>query len=225
MPKEKQIGLFFGSFNPIHNGHLMIANWMVEYTFIDQVWFVVSPLNPFKKRQNLLADYHRIELVNLAINDYPKFKASNIETKLPQPSYTIDSLAYIAEQYPDYHFTLIMGSDQLPEFHRWKNADQILANYRILVYPRVEDRDAGHVTRDEDREAGNVTRDAKDRECQGSRVTRHELLNHPSIELVTAPIMEVSSSFIRNSIKEGKDVRFYVPQEVWKYMTDMHFYE
>lgn len=200
MAKEKQIGLFFGSFNPIHNGHLMIANWMVENTFIDQVWFVVSPLNPFKKRQNLLPDYQRIELVNIAINDYPKFKASNIETKLPQPSYTIDSLAYITEQYPDYHFTLIMGSDQLPEFHRWKNADQILANYRILVYPRVEDRDTGHVT-------------------------RNELLNHPFIELVTAPIMEISSSFIRNSIKEGKDVRFFVPQPVWKYMEEMHFYE
>ncbi|HBB90861.1 MAG TPA: nicotinic acid mononucleotide adenylyltransferase [Bacteroidales bacterium] len=200
MAKEKQIGLFFGSFNPIHNGHLMIANWMVEYTFLDQVWFVVSPLNPFKKRQNLLADYHRIELVNIAINDYPKFKASNIETKLPQPSYTIDSLAYITEQYPDYHFTLIMGSDQLPEFHRWKNADQILANYRILVYPRMGDRDSGPVTRD-------------------------ELLTHPSIEPVNAPIMEISSSFIRNSIKEGKDVRFYVPTGVWEYMVNMHFYE
>jgi nicotinate-nucleotide adenylyltransferase len=199
MSKAKQIGLFFGSFNPIHNGHLMIANWMVEFTDLDQVWFVVSPLNPFKRRQALLADYHRIELVNRAINDYSKFKASNIETKLPRPSYTIDSLAYITEQYPDDEFTLIMGSDQLPEFHRWKNADQIIENYKILVYPRQP--------------------------ITTSPVTSHSLLSHPSITQVNAPIMEVSSSFIRQSIKEGKDVRFFVPTGVWEYMVEMHFYE
>jgi len=214
MPKNKQVGLFFGSFNPVHNGHLMIANWMAEYSGVDQVWFVVSPLNPFKQRQNLLADYHRIELVNRAINDYPRFKASAIETKLPKPSYTIDTLTYLAEQYPDFQFTLIMGSDQLRDFHRWKNYEELLANYKILVYPRPEDIQAGKTRTTENQNVHDV-----------SRITYHDLLNNPSFTMVHAPQMEISSSFIRQSIKEGKDVRFFVPPQVWEYMREMHFYE
>jgi nicotinate-nucleotide adenylyltransferase len=211
MPKNKQVGLFFGSFNPVHNGHLMIANWMAEFSGVDQVWFVVSPLNPFKQRQNLLADYHRIELVNRAINDYPRFKASAIETKLPKPSYTIDTLTYLSEQYPDFQFTLIMGSDQLRDFHRWKNSEEILGNYKLLVYPRPEESKTGTSER---REVYPV-----------SRIPHHDLLSHPSVTLVHAPQMEISSSFIRQSIKEGKDVRFFMPPQVWEYMQEMHFYE
>lgn len=214
MTKSKHIGLFFGSFNPVHNGHLMIANWMAEFGGLDQVWLVVSPLNPFKQRQNLLADYHRIELVNRAISDYPGLKVSAIETRLPKPSYTIDTLTYLSEQYPDYQFTLIMGSDQLRDFHRWKNSEEILRNYQILIYPRP----------DEIHEAKTATPE-RENVHHASRVTPHDLLTHPSITVVQAPRMEISSSFIRQSIKEGKDVRFFVPPQVWEYMQEMHFYE
>jgi nicotinate-nucleotide adenylyltransferase len=203
MPKEKSIGLFFGSFNPIHNGHLMIANWMKEYTGMDEVWFVVSPLNPFKKNQNLLADYHRIELANRAIMDYPGFRVSNIETRMPRPSYTIDTLTYLQELHPEHHFVLIMGSDQLPDFHRWKNAEQILDQYKILVYPRKEAQPA----------------------TQDQSLHTQALLNNKSVSMVKAPIMEISSSFIREAVKSGKDVRFFVPPPVWEYMREMHFYE
>jgi len=214
MTKAKHIGLFFGSFNPIHNGHLMIANWMAEFSGLEQVWFVISPQSPFKRRQNLLAGYHRMELVNRAISDYPGFRASDIESKLPTPSYTIDTLVYLTERYPDHVFTLIMGSDQLPDFHRWKNAEQILDRYKALVYPRQEGK----------RGAGSDMSD-KDRVNPAGRLTTHDLLNHPSIKLVEAPMIEVSSSFIRKSIKQGKDVRFFVPPAVWEYMREMHFYE
>ena len=203
MTKSKNIGLFFGSFNPIHNGHLMIANWMAEYTDLDQVWFVVSPLNPFKAGTSLLPDYQRLELVNRAIGDDSRFRASSIEFNLPRPSYTIDTLAHLKEQHPDYQFILIMGSDQLPDFHRWKNPDQLLEQYRLLVYPRPGD-------------GGPRTAD-------GGR--RQELMDHPSVTLVNAPMMEVSSSFIRSAIREGKDVRFFLPPAVWEYVREMHFYE
>jgi nicotinate-nucleotide adenylyltransferase len=202
MNKDKTIGLFFGSFNPIHNGHLMIANWMKEFAGLNEVWFVVSPQNPFKKHQNLLADYHRIELANRGIMDYQGFRVSTIETKMPKPSYTVDTLTYLQELHPEHHFVLIMGSDQLPDFHRWKNVDQILVNFKILVYPRRE---------------SHVSSDLKD--------LVKIPFNQGSLSLVKAPIMEISSSFIRDSIKSGKDVRFFVPPPVWEYMRDMHFYE
>lgn len=241
----KHIGLFFGSFNPVHNGHLMIANWMAEFADLEQVWFVVSPLNPFKLRQNLLADYHRIELANRAIGDYPKFRASNIESKLPKPSYTIDTLTYLKEKYPDDQFTLIIGSDQLQEFHRWKNSEQILEQYRILVYPRPE-----RPTTEDRRPTTDLTPspsptlaalpgegsamspirepatgNGQPATSHAPRITGHELVNHRSVNLVDAPVMEISSSFIRNAIREGKDVRFFLPPTVWEYIKEMHFYE
>jgi nicotinate (nicotinamide) nucleotide adenylyltransferase len=246
----KQIGLFFGSFNPVHNGHLIIANWMAEYADLDQVWFVVSPLNPFKIRHNLLADYHRIELVNRAIGDYPKIRASNIESKLPKPSYTIDTLTYLKDLNPYDNFTLIMGSDQLPDFHRWKNSEQILEQYRILVYPRPE----GPMT-DDRRPTTDLTSGppvftgaesppenaplAGKGSAMGSNqqpATSNQqpatgnpqpatFLCHPSVTLVSAPMMEISSTFIRNAIREGKDVRFFLPMGVWEYIMEMHFYE
>lgn len=191
--KGKKIGLFFGSFNPIHNGHLMIANYMAEFEGLDQVWFVVSPLNPFKQDQELLPDYHRRELLNRAIGDYMKFRVSAVEFGLPKPSYTIDTLGFLKTKYPDNQFVLIMGSDQLPEFHRWKNPEEILENYRILVYPRQP-------------------------------ATEHSLLSHPSVKVVSAPVMEISSSFIRQAIKQKKDVRFFMPELSWQYLDEMHFY-
>ncbi|TSA38950.1 MAG: nicotinate-nucleotide adenylyltransferase [Porphyromonadaceae bacterium] len=198
----KKIGLFFGSFNPIHNGHLMIANYLAEFVELDQVWFVISPLNPFKVDQDLLPDYHRLEMLTRAIGDYPGFRVSSVEFRLPKPSYTIDTLTFLENKYPENQFIFIMGSDQLPDFHKWKNSGQILANYKILVYPRPNYA-PNHLT------PNPLT----------------SLINHPSITLVNAPMMEISSSFIRQSIKEGKDVRFFMPELTWQYLDEMHFYE
>lgn len=131
-----KIGLFFGSFNPIHIGHLLIANYMKEYSDLDKVWFVVSPQNPLKKKSSLLEDYHRLELVNRAIEGQDDFAASAIEFKLPKPSYTIDTLTYLEEKYPSHTFTIIMGSDNLKTFHKWKNFEVLLRKYELLVYPR-----------------------------------------------------------------------------------------
>lgn len=187
-------GLYFGSFNPVHNGHMAIANYMKEFTDLDEIWFVISPQNPFKTKQSMLADYQRLELLNLAIDDAKGFRASNIEFKLPKPSYTIDTLAYLYDKYPEKEFVLIMGSDNLLHFHKWKNFNEILRNYQIYVYPRPGEKAV-------------------------------ELMKHPQIKLVEAPLMEISSSFIRNTIKENKDIRFFMPPNVWDYIKEMHFYE
>ena len=189
-----KIGLYFGSYNPIHIGHLAIANYLVEYTGIDQLWFVVSPQNPFKKKENLLADYHRLELVNRAIENDDRFRASNIEFNLPKPSYTIDTLTYLQERHPDYNFSILMGSDNLESFYKWKNSEIIIENYGTIVYPRP-----------------------------GFDLTK--VPEHKNISVVpNAPLMEISSSFIRNAIKEGKDVRHFMPEKAWIYLDEMNFY-
>ncbi len=190
----KKTGLFFGSFNPIHIGHTAIANFMVEHTDLDQVWFVVSPQNPFKKKSSLLPEYHRLELVNLAIGDYPHFRASNVEFKLPRPSYTIDTLIYLEDKYPENKFVLIIGSDNLPTLHKWKNYEKLLENYEFYVYPRPE-------------------------------VDANEFTDIGKITVVDAPLMDISSSFIRKAIKNKKDIRFYLPCKVAEYIYEMHFYE
>jgi nicotinate-nucleotide adenylyltransferase len=193
--KGKKIGLFFGSFNPIHHGHLMIANYMAEFDNLEQVWFVISPLNPFKSEQTLLADYHRRELLNRAIGDYPRFKISVVEFKLPKPSYTIDTLLYLTEHHPDHQFSLIMGSDQIADFHLWKNSAQILETYKVLIYPRP-----------------------------GSHNSNNKILINPAVMVEEAPLLDISSSFIRKAIHEGKDVRFFMPDLAWQYIDEMHFY-
>jgi nicotinate-nucleotide adenylyltransferase len=190
----KPTGLFFGSFNPIHIGHLIIANYMLVYGDLAEVWFVISPQNPFKQKESLLADHHRYALVNIAIEDEPRFKASDIEFKMPQPSYTIDTLTYLQEKYPQKQFVLLIGSDQLPSFHRWKNYEQILDVYSLYVYPRPAG-DSG------------------------------EYADHPHVKRIEAPMMEISSSFIREAIKNRKDVRYFLPAQVWDYIREMHFYE
>jgi nicotinate-nucleotide adenylyltransferase len=134
--KNKKIGLYFGSFNPIHVGHLLVANYIAEFGPVDEVWLVVSPQNPFKTKESLLSNHHRLQLVNLAIGDYPKLKASSIEFDLPTPSYTVITLAHLSEKYPTHQFYLIMGSDNLENFHKWKNYEAIIEHYHILVYPR-----------------------------------------------------------------------------------------
>ena len=173
---------------------MAIANYIAEYTDIEQIWFIISPQNPFKTKASLLGDYHRYELVSRAIGDDWRFLASNIEFKLPKPSYTIDTLTYLSEKYPDKDFYLIIGSDQLPHFHKWKNPDLLMDSYKFLVFPRA-----------------------------GSE--GHELLDNPAFQRVEAPMMEVSSTFIRKAVKDGKDIRYFMPQAAWDYMREMHFYE
>jgi nicotinate-nucleotide adenylyltransferase len=131
-----KVGLFFGSFNPIHVGHMVIANHMLAFTDLDRIWFVVSPHNPLKEKNSLLHERQRLAMVTLAIGDNSKMKASNIEFKLPQPSYTVNTLAYLKEKHPSYDFALILGSDNLESFHKWKNYEEILKHHELYVYPR-----------------------------------------------------------------------------------------
>ena len=189
-----KVGLFFGSFNPIHAGHLVLANYMLDHTDLDRIWFVVSPHNPLKKKDTLLDEKQRFHMVNLAIGDNTKLKASNIEFKLPQPSYTINTLTFLKEKYPKHEFVLIMGSDNLENFHQWKNYERILNRFQLYVYPRKES-DGG------------------------------TFKNHPQVKLVNAPLMEISSTAIRQAIEEKKEIRFFVSDAVWKYIKKMHLYE
>lgn len=200
------IGLYFGTYNPIHVGHLIIANHMADYTNLDQVWLVVSPQNPLKKKASLLADYHRLALVTVAVEGNDKLKASNIEFDLPKPSYTIDTLVYIQEKYPEHSFSLIMGEDNLRSFDKWKNYDQILENHSIYVYPRA--------MTEEERSAQNAPNNKNS-----------SIENHPNITMCDAPVMKVSASFIRKAIKEKKDVQYLLSGPVFSYVTEMHFYE
>ncbi|EDM44379.1 nicotinate-nucleotide adenylyltransferase [unidentified eubacterium SCB49] len=190
-----KVGLYFGTFNPIHIGHLTIANYMAEFSDLDEVWMVVTPHNPLKKKKSLLDNYQRIRMVEDAVEDYPKLKSSSVEFNLPQPNYTVKTLAVLEEKYPTKEFCLIMGEDNLKNFHKWKNYEVILERYHIYVYPRIS---------------------------EGKVETRFD--NHPKIKKVAAPIMELSSTFIRKGIKEGKDIRPMLPQSVWKYIDEMSFY-
>jgi nicotinate-nucleotide adenylyltransferase len=193
---QKKIGLYFGTFNPIHVGHLTIANYLVEFSDLDEVWLVVTPHNPHKIKSTLLDDSHRLSMARIALEDYPKLKASNVEFELNQPNYTVNTLIHLEEKHPDLSFCLIMGEDNLKSFHKWKNYEVILERYSIYVYPRVS---------------------------EGTVNTRFN--NHSKIQLVNAPIMELSSTFIRNSIKTGKNIRPMLPHSVWKYIDEMNFYK
>jgi len=194
-------GLYFGSFNPIHLGHLMIASYMVEFTDIHDVWFIISPHNPLKEKSTLLPDVNRLYMVNVAVEDEPSFKASNIEFHLPQPSYTIDTLTYMQEKYPTHEFILLAGSDILPTFHKWKNYEQLLSQYQFYIYPRPESH------------------------SERSKATGLSPFdNYPSIKFVDAPKIEISASFIRNGIREGKNMQYFLPAKVWKYVEEMGFY-
>lgn len=133
---KRTVGLFFGSFNPIHNGHMAIAEYIYEYSNINELWFIVSPQNPLKRRHNLLEDHHRLEMVHRAIGDDTRFRVSDIEFHMPKPSYTIDTLTYLSDKYPKYTFKMILGADNLVSFKRWKNCDTLAEKYTRLVYPR-----------------------------------------------------------------------------------------
>ncbi|MGL2962575.1 nicotinate (nicotinamide) nucleotide adenylyltransferase [Flavobacterium sp. RSB2_4_14] len=190
-----KIGLYFGTFNPIHVGHLIIANHMAEHSDLEQIWMVVTPHNPHKQKNTLLDDYQRLHLVNLATEDYPKIKPSDIEFKLPQPNYTVNTLAHLLEKYPQHVFSLIMGEDNLKSFHKWKNYDYILQHHDIYIYPRVSE------------EAENL-----------------DLNNHPRIHKIDAPIVEISSTFIRENIKNKKNIRPLLPNNVWEYVDHNNLY-
>lgn len=192
----KKIGLYFGTFNPIHIGHLSIANHMVEYSDLDEIWMVVTPHNPFKKKSSLLDNHHRFEMVHKATENYPKIIPSDIEFKLPQPNYTINTLTHLEERFPNKSFSLIMGEDNLKGLHKWKNYELILENYSVYVYPRIS--------------KNNIP---------------EQFINHSKITKVDAPIMEISSTFIRNAVKNKKNCSPLLPQKVWEYIDIMNFYK
>jgi nicotinate-nucleotide adenylyltransferase len=195
-----RIGLYFGSFNPIHIGHMAIAGYMTEFAGLNQVWFVVSPHNPLKKKETLLADHQRLYMTQLAIGDSDKLKSSDIEFKLPVPSYTIDTLAYLKEKYIHNEFCLVMGEDNLLTLHKWKNAEELVKNYPIYVYPRSDLK-------------------------KSTSLLLSQLLSKADIHQVDAPMMDISGTFIRDGIKDGKDMSYFLPPPVWKYIKEMHFYE
>lgn len=188
-----QVGLYFGSFNPIHIGHLAIANFVTEYSSINQLWFVVSPHNPLKKKSSLLHDQFRLEMVQAAIEGDSRFQVCDIEFHMPKPSYTVDTLAYLSEKYPKHTFSLIMGSDSLRTFSRWKNSDEIMRKHKRIVFPR-----------------------------HGENM--EYMQQHKNIEIVDAPRFEISSSFIREAIKDKKDVRYFLHPEVFKIIDKQGFY-
>ncbi len=182
-----KVGLLFGSFNPIHTGHLILANYMANNTDLSAVWLVVSPQNPFKASASLLHEFDRLHLVNLAIDNNSRLGVSDIEFKMPRPSYTIDSLTYLQAKYPSYQFVLIMGEDNLPSFPKWKNAERILEYFELYVYPR-----------------------------SGTPPT--ELKNHPQVKMVSAPMLDISATFIRDCVRQGKSITYMVPEPVESYI-------
>lgn len=200
-----KVGLYFGTFNPIHIGHLIIANHLAEYSGLDQIWMVVTPHNPLKNKQTLLDDYQRLQLVFLATEDYPKIKPSDIEFKLPQPNYTVNTLAHLHDKHPQHEFSLIMGEDNLKSLHKWKNYEVILQNHAIYVYPRIfEETDTS----------------------QKGELVKQNLIfkNNPKIHFIDAPIVEISSTFIRENIKNKKNVRPLLPSKVWEYIDYNNIY-
>ena len=189
-----KIGLFFGSFNPIHNGHLIIANYICESTPLDKVWLVVSPQNPFKKKESLLNEYDRLHLIQIAIENNKNLKASNIEFKLPKPSYTIDTLTYLKEKFPQHEFSLIMGGDNLSGLDKWKNSELLLKNHHIYVYGRSE-------------------------------TDTNPFLNHPHIHILNVPMLDISATFIREKIRKGISMQYFLSEKVWEYVKEFGLYK
>lgn len=182
---QKEIGIYSGSFNPIHIGHLALANWLCEYTPLEEIWFLVTPQNPFKSESELMDDEFRLRLVERAIAGYPKFRASDFEFHLPKPSYTIDTLHALSKAFTYCRFHLIIGSDNWMKFPKWKESERLLSEYSLIIYPR-----------------------------KGFPVDK-EASRHPHIHLVDAPEIEISSTFIRQALAEKKNIRFFLPKEIW----------
>lgn len=182
-----KIGLYSGSFNPVHHGHVMLANYLVEFSDLDELWFVVSPQNPLKKREDLMKDEDRLKMVELALEGDARLKVSDIELSLPLPSYTINTLRTLSERYPSDQFVFICGMDSLQGLPRWREYQAILDHYELLVFPR-KGYDGG------------------------------ELIHHLHVKVLETPVIEVSSTFIRNSMKAGKDVRHFMPEKAYQYL-------
>jgi nicotinate-nucleotide adenylyltransferase len=190
-----RVGLFFGSFNPIHIGHLVIADVMADQTDLEQVWFVVSPLNPFKSSSSLLHEFDRLKMVELAIEDNFKFRASDVEFNMPRPSYTADTLAYLSDKYPQNEFKLIIGEDNLVHFHKWKNYESVLENFGLYVYPRPQ--------------------------VDKSKIK----IKHENIKYIDSPMLDISATFIRSSIRNDHSVQYLLPSPVIDYIRFKKFYQ
>lgn len=191
--KSHRTGLFFGSFDPIHTGHLIIAGYMTAYTDLDEIWFVISPQNPFKTEKEITGQETRKEMLKLAISDNPKFRISDIEFEMPAPHYTHKTLDVLREKYTEKQFVLIIGTDNLDAFDRWKNYEKIMEMIDIYVYPRP-----------------------------GFETSR--FLSHPSIHLVQAPLIDISSTYIRESFMENKPVRYMLTENVFDYIIKKGLY-
>src|SRR5579872_5622600 len=189
-----KVGLYFGSFNPIHHGHLLIANFVLQHAHLDQVWFVVSPQNPLKRSATLLNEYHRLHLVRLAVEGENKLRASDIEFKLPKPSYTVDTLAYLEEKYPKDEFSIIMGGDSFQNLTKWKNHQWLVRHYPIYVYRRPEHE----------------------------KLPAFEGAKH--VEIVDAPLLPISSTDIRAKLKAGQTVRYLLPDSVLSEIEKSGYY-
>lgn len=188
-----KVGLYFGSFNPIHNGHLIIANYIANYTSLDRVWFVISPQNPLKKSTSLINENHRKHLIDLAIDNEKKLRSSNVEFKLPKPSFTIDTLTHLEDQYPQYEFAIIMGSDSFSNIKKWKNYQTLLKRYEIIIYQRP-----GFIV---------ATEVAQDK-----------------IRIMDAPLLQISSTLIRDMIHQKKSIRYLVPDVVKTEIETQQYY-
>ncbi len=189
-----KIGLFFGSFNPIHVGHLILAEFFATRTDLDEVWLVVSPQNPLKLRSGLLDQYQRLDLAYNAVGDNPKVKVSDVEFQLPIPSFTIDTITFLNEKYPDREFVLIMGQDNVCTLPKWKNYELLLSKVQVYVYPRISPVDC-------------------------------EAMNHKSVFLYDAPVVNVSSTDIRKALKQGYSVRYLVPDAILEQLSGISFYK
>lgn len=185
IPHKLKTGIYSGSFNPIHIGHLALANWLCEFGGMDEIWFLVTPHNPLKKRYELMDDNLRYQMVKAAVGDYYKFKASDFEFNLPKPTYTITTLRSLQQAYPDRDFHLIIGADNWVSFEQWKDYQTLLSEFPILIYPR---------------------------KGFDIRIPEH----YPHIRQVDAPLIEISSTFIRQALNTGKDVRFFIPEAIRK---------
>ena len=194
MSNKRETGIFSGSFNPVHMGHLMLANYISAFTSVEEIWFVVSPQSPLKKADDLLDDDIRLEMVRLALQDYDQLIPSDVEFHMPRPSYTIDTLDALTQAYPDRRFSLIIGSDNWSVFDRWKEYERLIRDYRILIYPRL-----------------------------GVNAVIPEQY-HETIQPVNAPLIEISSTFIRHSIRDGKNIRAFLPPAVFDYIKQNRLY-
>lgn len=189
-----KIGLYFGTFNPIHYGHLAIANIMANDTDLDKVWFIVSPQNPFKVKDNLLHEFDRLEMVRTSIHDSFNLEASDFEFNLPKPSYTVDTLTYLREKFPQHQFSLIIGEDNLSHFHKWKNYEDILKHHKLFVYPRNNSKES-------------------------------ELKDHSQITMVKAPLLDISATYIRKAVKDGRSIKFLIPDEAIEFIKSKNLYQ